>query len=735
MSQASPQEPSAGPSTSSKHPWTEHRNAQGRVYWYHQVEKRSVWEKPAELRTARERAIDSTPWKEYQSGERKYYVHSVTKESSWTVPKELRDLFDTIPDEPSPAAVTPIIAAGGQSPAPASTSIMSPGGPGVAPVRPMYTGPPPGFASSNAVGSSSPMPIQPGFAPPSSTPSVPRVHVQPSASGSGGEEAFLHLLKEKNINQNWTWEQTMREIITEPLYKSLATLADRKAAFSKYINELKEQEHNSRKERAKEVEPKIREELQPLIDNGQIKAWLSYEGMLCRCEEVGDAWKALESIGMSEAKELWARMRRELREHETRETTELRHRNMDMLMSVFRTFEADVLTRWKDARQTVIESSEWKSDAHLSILNISDMITVFDEHMKTIEKEKAQELKEKALKRKRTDRQMRDWFREALQEGKAEGWLNAKTDFADVYARFKGNKNFVRMLDQPGSSALDLFFDVVDELEKKFKASLQSIEGLLAKTGSFRVEESTSLSEFEDAVAKGVQEVGKAVEVNEIDRKLVFEELQWIHKEEKRRGERKLRHLSEDLRYALKKLAHHRPELFEDEEELSKPWPEVVNKLQALRIPEWKAFDDNIKLITKERMDEGRQGAWDRFVKRQREKAEEKKASHGAHQSDEHGSPRRRRGEEGGEEERRRSSRRAGRHEEDEVAKVSTRSSARRERRAGELDESKEKDRKEKRRSAAPEDFEAIKRQKVEAASVEAADADAGDSEKEEGEV
>lgn len=71
-------------------PWTEHRNAQGRVYWYHQAEKRSVWEKPSELKTAKERAIDSTPWKEYQSGERKYYVHSVTKESSWSLPKELK---------------------------------------------------------------------------------------------------------------------------------------------------------------------------------------------------------------------------------------------------------------------------------------------------------------------------------------------------------------------------------------------------------------------------------------------------------------------------------------------------------------------------------------------------------------------------------------------------------------------------------------------------------------------
>ena len=58
----------------------EYKNAQGRVYWYHPVERKSVWDKPNELKSARERAMDTTPWREYKSGDRSYYVNKETKE-------------------------------------------------------------------------------------------------------------------------------------------------------------------------------------------------------------------------------------------------------------------------------------------------------------------------------------------------------------------------------------------------------------------------------------------------------------------------------------------------------------------------------------------------------------------------------------------------------------------------------------------------------------------------------
>ena len=47
------------------------------------------------------------------------------------------------------------------------------------------------------------------------------------------EDAFLYLLKKEGIDETWTWDTTMRTIITDPLYKVLETLAEKKAVWLK----------------------------------------------------------------------------------------------------------------------------------------------------------------------------------------------------------------------------------------------------------------------------------------------------------------------------------------------------------------------------------------------------------------------------------------------------------------------------------------------------------------------
>lgn len=48
-----------------------------------------------------------------------------------------------------------------------------------------------------------------------------------------GEKAFIHLLRKAGVDANWTWDQTMRAIITDPLYKALNTLAEKKSCWEK----------------------------------------------------------------------------------------------------------------------------------------------------------------------------------------------------------------------------------------------------------------------------------------------------------------------------------------------------------------------------------------------------------------------------------------------------------------------------------------------------------------------
>lgn len=59
--------------------------------------------------------------------------------------------------------------------------------------------------------------------------------IPPGGFGSHeeAEKAFTHLLKKAGIDPTWTWDRTMRAIITDPLYKSLSTLAEKKAAWEK----------------------------------------------------------------------------------------------------------------------------------------------------------------------------------------------------------------------------------------------------------------------------------------------------------------------------------------------------------------------------------------------------------------------------------------------------------------------------------------------------------------------
>lgn len=78
------------------------------------------------------------------------------------------------------------------------------------------------------------IPAQSGIIP--SRPNLPEDPVIPHngfLTVEEGEKAFVHLLRKAGADASWTWDQTMRAIITDPLYKSLNTLAEKKACWQK----------------------------------------------------------------------------------------------------------------------------------------------------------------------------------------------------------------------------------------------------------------------------------------------------------------------------------------------------------------------------------------------------------------------------------------------------------------------------------------------------------------------
>lgn len=103
----------------------------------------------------------------------------------------------------------------------------------------------------------------------------------------------------------------MRAIITDPLYKALKTLAERKNAFTKYVEDLKRREVEEKQKRKEELKPVWREEVLKSSNDGKIKSYSSWETVKKFLKDK-DCWKRCRNE--EEGKELWGVIQKEMQE-------------------------------------------------------------------------------------------------------------------------------------------------------------------------------------------------------------------------------------------------------------------------------------------------------------------------------------------------------------------------------------------------------------------------------------
>ena len=146
------------------------------------------------------------------------------------------------------------------------------------------------------------------------------------------------------------------------------------------------------------------------------------------------------------------------------------------------------------------------------------------------------------------------------------------------------------MLGRPGSNPIELFWDVVDDLDQKLDAKIATVDAAIKRYNSKRSSDAEGSSQqwsvrpetTEVEFLKVVQENGdeESASLSTDDLKQIFttvffslqdrrpllilsiqlhEQILKQQADEKRRAERRARHMQDDLRYAMKKL----PELLD----------------------------------------------------------------------------------------------------------------------------------------------------------------------------
>lgn len=592
--------------------WTEHKTPQGRPYWYHTIERRSVWEKPSELKTPRERALEATPWKEYKSGDRSYYVHSVTKQSTWTLPPELKQILDQYPVDgavPTPThAPSPHInhaqspTGYARSPAPAVPIPL----PQASPTHTPMSGHRSAYQPS---GSNTPLPSSTrGASPPAAARNNPATIQTMSGATElnfkgdkeAAESAFIQLLIDTGVDVDWTWETTMRTIITNPLYKALKTISERKAAFNKHIDSLRRKRAAESAARLEQLKPAFK---QLVLGDKRLKSYSSYATAKKFLGETA-VWKQTKSD--DEARGIYDAVMKEIKQAEKEEEQRVRKRNMEMLMALLKTFEADVFTRWRDAHRTILESQEYQEDPHLGSMDVSDMLVVFEDLMKGIEKEADLTKRNEVERKKRKERQNRDAFKALLRKLESEGHIKARSTWGEVFPLIKDNGDFLRAVGQPGSTPLDLFFDFVDDLDQKLEQQTADALQHISKQGQ-SVTPATIEEEFLSWTSGCSVPVATLKQIYSELVAYLAEEEEKKSSEERRKLERKHRHRIEDLRYAFKKVD---PPL-----DLDAKWDTEEVRGRVEELEEYKAAKEEDERIPK--------WAWEKFVRRQREKLAE----------------------------------------------------------------------------------------------------------------
>ncbi|GAA5849569.1 hypothetical protein JCM8547_000500 [Rhodosporidiobolus lusitaniae] len=586
--------------------WTKHTSPDGRPYW--SKNGQSVWEKPDELKTPAEREMASTGWKEYETGGRKYWVKG--SETTWNMPKELSDIAARYAAPP----VRPGLPTGPSSFGHSQSPMQHPHPGGQISGSPLT--PHSGALAVSGGFSPAGLPARPTAAalPPAPVPSslIAATTTVSFATHAEAEAAFKSMLKELGVDSTWTWEQVMKEAITEPMYKALKTLQERKDAFQKYLEETRKEEAEERDKsltRCRKEWHKVMEKLNGGVNMEEgVKSWWSWErGRRVLKEKVPEVWAGPRND--EERKILFDEFIHKLRTTEETRMREMRGRNMDKLTAILQTLQLDLAgpIRWQDVRAMFYRTPEWHRDPELQRIEPIDMLTVFEDEVRRAEKELAEQRQRVAEDKRRRARRARDDFNALLHDLVQSGQITSGTTWKSIYPLFAHDERYLAVLGAQGSSPLELFWDLVDELDVRAEEDQHVVE-LVAREKGLTVDEKTTEEEYV-ATLKGDERLAN---MPSSAIRATFDRLHSravrAAKDERRRAEKKLRLLIDDLRYAYKKI--------DPPVDIEKSYEEILSLIQDS--PEFLALEGN---------EEAARTAFEKFVKRQKEKRAEREAA------------------------------------------------------------------------------------------------------------
>jgi pre-mRNA-processing factor 40 len=287
---------------------------------------------------------------------------------------------------------------------------------------------------------------------------------EPELSLEEAEANFFKLLKRAGAQLDWTWEQAMRAIVKDPVYRQIRDPRDRKIAFEKFITEARAAD----KEREKERQAKLRADfLGMLRTHPEIKYYTRWKSARPIIEKE-TLFRAAKNEDEKIA--LFTEYRNELYKENLGQEAADHKTAIDQLALLLNSLDLEPYTRWSDAQGIIQSNERFQADGTFKSLNKLDVIKAFESHIMALERSFNDTRQQQKNAKARRERQNRDHFENLLHELKVAGKIKAGTKWKTIHPLIEDDPRYVAMLGQSGSTPLDLFWDIIEEEERAFRA-------------------------------------------------------------------------------------------------------------------------------------------------------------------------------------------------------------------------------------------------------------------------
>ncbi|XP_034475283.1 pre-mRNA-processing factor 40 homolog A [Drosophila innubila] len=534
--------------------WTEHKAPDGRPYYYNQNTKQSSWEKPEALMTPAELLHNQCPWKEYRSDANKVYYHNVaTKETCWEPPPEYLDMKTKAKAEEAAAAAKAVAAMtssslAGMVPHVALANIL----PAALPAAPRIPTPEihsPLTPSSNENSSSA---MDQAMAATLAAIEVPQQNSKrDDKSGENAAlmfkdkreaiEAFKELLRDRNVPSNANWDQCVKIISKDPRYNAFKTLNERKQTFNAYKTQKLKDEREESRLKAK----KAKEDLEQfLMSSDKMNSQMKY----FRCEEVFASNRTWTTVPEPDRRDIYEDCIFNLAKREKEESRLLKKRNMKVLGELLESMTSiTYASTWSEAQVMLLDNAAFKNDVTLLGMDKEDALIVFEEHIRTLEKEEEEDREREKKRLKRQQRKNRDGFLALLDSLHEEGKLTSMSLWVELYPIISADIRFSAMLGQNGSTPLDLFKFYVENLKARFHDEKKIIREIL-KEKQFVVQAKTSFEDFATVVCEDKRSASLDAGNVKLTYNSLLEKAETIEKERMKEEVRRLRKLENEIK-------------------------------------------------------------------------------------------------------------------------------------------------------------------------------------------